>query len=316
MSSFQVWIGRCRSLNNQVEASYLVAVWADSRDTFSTRLENYLASIDSVLIWFEEPLPASKYSASNPTVMDIQALKDLVLRGQSVAMRRIGEAVDNCFIVEKIKGVMPLDEQLGVHPKLTVPDTLYGVLFGQTEPLQSEIEYFGNLENIPEMKTYAILDAAKFTSGAIEFEGYDLPFRCLFKGTIAEELYDVAPYLFELSVENPFTRRLMTHHVNQPNEMTSTHLWHKEPGIYIRSRLSFDDMWKHFRKFTRVQDENGKWYYFRFWEARFMRELPNILTPENAKKLIPHGMTIIWTCANPSECGKVIRATVGESEIL
>ena len=26
-------------------------------------------------------------------------------------------------------------------------------------------------------------------------------------------------------------------------------------------------MWKHFRKFTKVQDEGGKWFYFRFWES-------------------------------------------------
>lgn len=30
--------------------------------------------------------------------------------------------------------------------------------------------------------------------------------------------------------------------------------------------LSLDDMWRHFRKFTRIQDEDGKWFYFRFWE--------------------------------------------------
>jgi len=45
-------------------------------------------------------------------------------------------------------------------------------------------------------------------------------------------------------------------------------MWDKEPGIYMRSRGSLEDMWKHFRKFTKVQDETGKWFYFRFWEAR------------------------------------------------
>ncbi|MFV0644700.1 MAG: hypothetical protein ACK5NN_09415, partial [Sphingomonadaceae bacterium] len=40
-----------------------------------------------------------------------------------------------------------------------------------------------------------------------------------------------------------------------------------EPGIYVRSRGSLDDMWKHFRKFTRVQDESGKWAYLNFWHG-------------------------------------------------
>ena len=45
------------------------------------------------------------------------------------------------------------------------------------------------------------------------------------------------------------------------------HLWDNESGIYIRSGGTLDDMWKHFRKFTKVQDEQGKWFYFRFWEV-------------------------------------------------
>ena len=28
-----------------------------------------------------------------------------------------------------------------------------------------------------------------------------------------------------------------------------------------------EDVYQHFRKFTKVQDENGKWYFFRFWEG-------------------------------------------------
>lgn len=44
----------------------------------------------------------------------------------------------------------------------------------------------------------------------------------------------------------------------------------------MRSAGSLDDMWKHFRKFTRVHDETGKWYYFRFWEtAIFAHYLAN-----------------------------------------
>ena len=46
------------------------------------------------------------------------------------------------------------------------------------------------------------------------------------------------------------------------------HLCHKEPGIFIRSRADMDTLWGHLRKYTRVSDDAGKWYFFRFWEGR------------------------------------------------
>jgi len=75
----------------------------------------------------------------------------------------------------------------------------------------------------------------------------------------------VAPYVVQLEEDVDFTRNLFSH---DPEQEVPWFMWNKEPGIYVRSRGSLDDMWKHFRKFTKVQDENGKWFYFRFWEAR------------------------------------------------
>ncbi len=44
------------------------------------------------------------------------------------------------------------------------------------------------------------------------------------------------------------------------------HLSGAEPGIYLCSRHGLDEVWRHFRKFSRIQDHEGKWFYFRFWE--------------------------------------------------
>ncbi|MFV0292160.1 MAG: hypothetical protein ACK5II_02655 [Paracoccus sp. (in: a-proteobacteria)] len=44
---------------------------------------------------------------------------------------------------ETIDGVEPLDAQLGVFPKKTVPDALRDALFGQPEPTTAEIEAAG-----------------------------------------------------------------------------------------------------------------------------------------------------------------------------
>lgn len=41
--------------------------------------------------------------------------------------------------VETIDGVEPLDTQIGMFPKKTVPDALHDALFGQPDPTAAEI---------------------------------------------------------------------------------------------------------------------------------------------------------------------------------
>lgn len=42
-------------------------------------------------------------------------------------------------------------------------------------------------------------------------------------------------------------------------------IWDEEPGILVRSVASFDAIWRHFRKFSKVRDADGRWMYFRFY---------------------------------------------------
>ncbi|MFD1796746.1 DUF4123 domain-containing protein [Paracoccus aurantiacus] len=163
--------------------------------------------------------------------------------------------------VDTIEGVEPLDTQIGVFPKKTVPDALHDALFGQPEPTAAEIKAAGgDPAAIPPMQTYAILDAAKVTNPLELLERSGLEHRCLFKGAAYDELKNVAPWIVRLEEGNAFTRNLFT------RSDAHWHHWDKEPGICVRSRGTLDDMWKHFRKFTRVQDEDGNWLYWRFWD--------------------------------------------------
>ncbi|MGH1454831.1 MAG: DUF4123 domain-containing protein [Paracoccaceae bacterium] len=34
----------------------------------------------------------------------------------------------------------------------------------------------------------------------------------------------------------------------------------------VRSERDLNQVWQHLRKFTRLRDDAGKWFYFRFWE--------------------------------------------------
>ena len=164
--------------------------------------------------------------------------------------------------VEIIEGVEPLDTQIGVFPKKTVPDALYDALFGESALTAAEIKAAGgDSALVPPMQTYAVLDGAKITNLPELLERGDLEHRCLFKGGAYDKLKNVAPWIVRLEDDNVFTRNLFT------RSDAGWHMWDNQPGIYVRSRGTLNDIWRHFRKFTRVRDESGKWFYLRFWET-------------------------------------------------
>jgi len=156
--------------------------------------------------------------------------------------------------VATIDGVEPLDEQFGVDVPKTIPDALYEPLFGQPDGSSTPLQ------------TYAILDAAKVPNLPELLEASELEHRCLFKGAAYDEMKDVAPWIVQLEEDNNFTRNLFT------SSKAPWHLWNLEPGICVRSRGTLDEMWAHFRKFTRVQDENGAWFYLRAYDPRILAQ--------------------------------------------
>lgn len=172
------------------------------------------------------------------------------------------EAKQPILRITTIEGVEPLDGQLGVSSKKTVPDVLYDALFGEPEPTASGIEAVGgDVPAVPPMQTYAILEAAKIINLPELLADSGLDHRCLFKGDAYDELKDVAPWIVRLEEGNRFARKLFT------KSDAPRHLWGAEQALYLRSRAALEQLWRHFRKLTRVRNEAGKWFYFRFWEA-------------------------------------------------
>lgn len=181
--------------------------------------------------------------------------------------------------IEIIEGVEPLDAQLGVFPKRTVPDTLYDALFGQPDPSPAEVEAAGgDASAVLSMQTFAILDAAKIMGLPELLEDSGLEHRCVFKGDAFDELKDVAPWVVQLEKDNSFTRNLFT------RSDANWHLWDIEPGIYVRSRATLDDLWRHFRKFTYVRDRFERMHYLCFWQAWLIKELAQTKTAAWALK--------------------------------
>ena len=118
-------------------------------------------------------------------------------------------------------------------------------------------------------------------------EASGLEHRCLFKGSAFDELKDVAPWIVRLEEGNGFTRNLFT------RSDAPWHLWDKEVGVYLRSCQMLNDMWGHFRKFTKVQDEDAKWYYWRFWEPKWIIGQLTDMQPNQVDRFLPKDFQFI-----------------------
>lgn len=187
---------------------------------------------------------------------------------QNIESRQRNDAIPKARITT-IDNVVPLDDQFGAATLKFTPDALFEALFGA--PIaQNDVEKRPGKDHACSVATYAILDAAKIPNLVELLFVAGLEHRCLFKGAAFDELKDVAPWIVRLEEDNRFTRQLFT-----MGQMPWC-LWDKEPGVYLRSSASLDDLWAHFRKFTRVQDEAGKWFVAKFWSgvlwAAFMRD--------------------------------------------
>ena len=277
MVGLEAWLGEChlRARDGVVDYQCCAAVWADSAEAFRSRLAEHVAQIGYGVFCVGDILPAPEYLARHlSTARETSPLARAVNPAHLVELGKLGAmggdgaptgpTVNLC--IETLESVEPLDMQIGVWPRLNVPEALQEPLFGQPEPTEAEIARYGNFEAVPSMKTYAILDAAKLPNlltGLLEAS--QLQYQSLFQGEAQGELKEQAPYLVELKEDNSFTRQLFT----GPEGVNG--LWDKELGIYIRSRAPFADIRKHFRKFTRVQDEDGKWFLFRFWDSKVSR---------------------------------------------
>lgn len=190
--------------------------------------------------------------------------------------------------IEIVDGVEPLDDQLAMIEKKTVPDALRKILF--EDPLVLKQDHDPK-QQIAQMHTYAILDGAKVPQLSLMLEASGLPHRCLFRGTAFKELKDVAPWIVQLEEGNAFCRHLFT------SGKAHWQLWDKAPGIFLRSRASLDALWRHVRKFTRIQDETGKWFYFRFYDPTCVAvSQPLLLAIDRSiRHPLPHPARLIVT---------------------
>jgi len=328
MRNLSPWLGLChiRKETDDPRSSRktLVAVWTGSVEGFEREVHFHTNTHGLQMILAEEVLPSDDWLVKHPDRKDAQRLAGKVsakhpveigtLNGAAAAGAQPDDA-EGYLHIEEIEGVEPLDSQFGVHPPKTVPDALYQPLFGQPDPTPAEVAQYGSAEKVPPLSTYAILDAAKVVNFIEMLEASELEHRCLFKGKAAEEMRDVAPYVVRLQEGVDFTRNLFSH---DPEQEVPWFMWDREPGIYVRSRGSLEEMWRHFRKFTKVQDEDGKWFYFRFWEPKVILNLLSQKRPERTITSLLmdiNNTQVPLTVLAPQPITSSVTAAVVESDI-
>lgn len=261
------WIGRAYfRAEGATRLTAYAACFCSDRAEFEALLGAYLSETDKHLLWTEEVFEAVEWFGKFGHNGTAAGLARKVDEANRVAISQgtpwaegAGDAGETYLIIEEYPNVEPLDQQFGAWPKLTVPSALQDAIFGQPEPTEAEREMFKG--EVPPMRTYAVLDAAKWPYMLVSLlETSGLKHQSLFQGAGQEEYGDHAPYLVELQEGNEFTQRLFT-----KRELPFGY-HEKGLGTCFRSRASFAEFRNHLRKFTKVQSNEGDWYFFRFWD--------------------------------------------------
>ncbi|MBJ7221497.1 MULTISPECIES: DUF4123 domain-containing protein [unclassified Brenneria] len=122
-------------------------------------------------------------------------------------------------------------------------------------------------EHEKSLHTYLLLNAAVSPDIAICLEGFSPAYRSLFDVSVLDNLGHVAPYLVQ---------------VNAHSDVLDWWLadgYMRQWGIIVRSTLPLIPLVRHFKKFTKVIN-NGKTYFFRFYQPKTFNQFIPQLTPE------------------------------------
>ena len=129
--------------------------------------------------------------------------------------------------------------------------------------------FFAQPDDRQTLNTYFVVDATLRQAMTQTFDldhSLGVPVQCLFTGDATEELKEVAPYLIDMTLPDD----ALDDKDKVPNFHKDFFLqhWDKATGIIIRSTASMGQLHHQLRKFTKIQNEQGKWHFFRFWQPR------------------------------------------------
>jgi hypothetical protein len=291
--SFIPWVGDCflraRSLDDSKSYVALAAIWATDRQDFLEAARDALAGKGYTLYWVDNVMPATQWIKSKGHDANVIGLARLVSPDHPVEIGDIKVhqqslehlSLEDWLIHETLIDIEPLDAQLGVLDKLSVPPSLHPYLFEASPPSLEEQDLYKHLPQVPALRTYAILDASRVPLLQERLEEANLPFQCLYKSDAEENLKSAAPYLVELKEHHKLTRQLFS------QTGMASDLWGQYPGVFFRSRALIDQLATHFRRFTKIKNEQGQWLFYRFWDNNFFLVVLKQLSPAKGLAMMP-----------------------------
>lgn len=112
----------------------------------------------------------------------------------------------------------------------------------------------------PSTACYGVLDGASVPDLLSKFPSRGLQYQCLYRGKLAPDLAEAAPYLVRLEQSSPFTQWLLKEG------------WGYHWGILAvtESNQDFQALRKHFRTFLMVESPRGEPWYFRYYDPRVL----------------------------------------------
>jgi hypothetical protein len=107
------------------------------------------------------------------------------------------------------------------------------------------------------LTTFAVLDGASVPDLLDKLYSERPVFECLYRGEIAPDLMEVAPYLVKLEANSEFSNWL----INRG--------WGRHWGIFARSSADIRILHQHFRRFLTVyREDTGAPLLFRYYDPR------------------------------------------------
>ena len=157
--------------------------------------------------------------------------------------------------VRRLDGIAPAPFDPRLPP---LPAAVHDALFAPIAPDTAERAAWEGAD-IPPAATYALLDGAAIAMLPDRLALERLEHDCLFSGKALEDLGATAPWLVRLSPEGKLMHALIA------RGGRGAGLWDRHAGIFLRSRLGLPALRAHLRRFTRLSDPDGKWFFNRFW---------------------------------------------------
>jgi hypothetical protein len=106
---------------------------------------------------------------------------------------------------------------------------------------------------------YAVLDGASVPGLLPKLHAAKEEWACLYRGELAPDLAEVAPYLVKLRKESEFTAWLLDEG------------WGRHWGVFTVTPVGLEALRRHFRQFLRVKDHTGRTLYFRYYDPRVLQ---------------------------------------------